>query len=357
MPSGLDTAKIPTFVVAGNHDHNTVPDLIENLSVSNVHLLGADGEWERYTVADDDEPRYHVDGWSFPGPHVYESPFETYESDPADEPTIGVIHADLDSQESDYAPIQQRELESTSVRAWVLGHIHTPGVRRKADPTVFYPGSPQALDPGERGTHGPWLLEYGPAGGIELTQIPLARVCYDTLTVDVSGIDDPKDIATQIGDKAMAYLDENVEAAPIEVFVARIELTGRTAIHNELTHQRTQLIEKLQLKRAGASIQVEQMTLATKPEIELDQFDDPSDPVGYLATLIQDLENNEHDDHTGVIQDSINAVVRATKGTAYGPLEGEGELRDPTEEWATDVLTRQARALLQELVEQKESPQ
>ena len=55
----------------------------------------------------------------------------------------------------------------------------------------MYPGSPQALDPGEPGPHGAVLLEVagGRVGSAE--RVPLSTVRYDEIAVDVSGVKEP----------------------------------------------------------------------------------------------------------------------------------------------------------------------
>ena len=356
----LDIANIPTFVVAGNHDYDSVPNLIENLDVSNVHLLGANGTWERHTVGAAENPRYHVDGWSFPSRHFYHSPFDDYEFDVEAAPVIGIVHGDIYDDESDYAPIEEQELETTPADAWILGHIHKPNIIRETDPAIFYPGSPQALAPNEEGTHGPWLLELAPSGAIKPTQIPLAKVQYGTVTVDISDVDDLKDVAPLLRDGIRDTVPTQLESDSVVVFIARIDLVGQTPLHNKLLEQtgptgnQTDLSGNIQPEVEGIPVHIDQISIKTKPAIDLDEFTDTTEPAGYLAALIRDLEAGNHDPHADLIQKSTDAVERATNGNAYAPLADKRELPEPTAQEASERLLRQARALLQELHQQKE---
>ncbi len=57
---------IVTLAVSGNHDHDVLPRLADQLDPNAFHLLGRGGNWERYTHEVDGAPALHVDGWSYP---------------------------------------------------------------------------------------------------------------------------------------------------------------------------------------------------------------------------------------------------------------------------------------------------
>ena len=73
----LADAGIVTVAVAGNHDHDVLPQLARALAptlpAGAFRLLGAGGTWERTTI-ERDGARLHVDGWSFPAEHVDDDP-------------------------------------------------------------------------------------------------------------------------------------------------------------------------------------------------------------------------------------------------------------------------------------------
>ena len=76
---------------------------------------------------------------------------------------------------------------------WLLGHIHKPELRNTAQPWTLYPGSPQALDPGEAGIHGVWLLDS--ALDPEPQMIPFSSICYSSFEIDISSCEDDESIA------------------------------------------------------------------------------------------------------------------------------------------------------------------
>ena len=72
-------------------------------------------------------------------------------------PSIGLLHCEVASASS-YFPVSMTNFQESKVHTWVLGHIHKPDILSEA-PFVFYPGTPQGLDPSEDGAHGLWLLD------------------------------------------------------------------------------------------------------------------------------------------------------------------------------------------------------
>lgn len=349
----LDDADIPLLVVAGNHDFSSLPQLVDDLDIDGLHLLGDGGTWERHTIALDGEPHFHVDGWSFPDEHIFESPLGDYDLEPADKPVVGLLHADIDSRESDYAPVDQATLEATPPDAWLLGHIHTPGVRSEADPTVFYPGTPQALDPGDHGTHGPWELRYGESG-VDIEQVPLASIRYDSVDVDASGVEDPMDVPALIQDRIEDHVTATVPTAALELLSVRIQLTGRTAAHGDLVRQRERIEEDLGFKVGALPVRIDELTVETTPEVALESVAGDDSPVGYLASLLLALEDGEQEKHSAIIEDASETLRTVHNAGAYTPLRREGRLDPPTTDDAVGQLERQGRLLLHELLEQTE---
>jgi exonuclease SbcD len=351
----LDDAGIPTLVVSGNHDHDAVPRLVDDCDLPSVSLLGRDGSWERQAIEQAGDPVLTVDGWSFPDEYVLESPLQGASFDPVDTPRIGLVHGDYDVGDSEYAPLRPRDLAATPHDAWVLGHIHKPDVLLDADPLVFYPGSPQPLDPGEPGQHGPWLLSIDDSGRVEVEQVPLASVRYDAVEVDVSDLPDPRSVTAAISDRVQAFVTRDVDTTHLEHLVVRARLTGRTEFHGELVDQRADLVEQSRFSVGSVSVSVDDVAVETTPAVDLEALAGESSPVGYLADVLLGAEDGEAiDEYEDLVEDVADAVHEARNARPYAPLQRERGLEPPTDDEAVAYLQQQGRLLLYQLREQTE---
>lgn len=447
----LSAADVPVLAVAGNHDHDALPAVIDSVDCEGVDLLGAEGRWERRRLFRDGDPVLAVDGWSFPSEHVLGNPLDAYDPEalvgkpgpddaeegaadapvpaPAggtpgrtatlDVPVVGLLHADLDARDSRYAPVSTADLRDEAADAWVLGHVHAPGVRVEADPLVCYPGSPQPLDPGEPGAHGPWLLSIEGAGGhssgrasIRTEQLPLATLRYDEVVVDASpdpaaadaasedarspdatssagdaarattstGVTATTDVAPAVRTRLEAHLRADVTTDHLELLLARVRLTGRTEVHAELADERAAIEEQLRLRRDGLLVDVDRLALDTRPAVDLESRAGGDTPVAYLAELLLALEDDAggiggprdygtredgelvegrttlDGDHAALIDDALDRLREAHGASAYTRLHREDRIDQPDRADAVETVTRQARLLLDALLEQREGP-
>lgn len=151
----LNTKGIAVFGVAGNHDADVFPKLVQDCPA--IKLLGMQEKkpWESVV-----HKGVQFIGWSFPKTHYTQNPFDSFPVDIVKPGSLalGILHCDLDpSGDSCYAPVKSGVLAQKNVPFWILGHIHQTGLR--ANNKALYCGSPFSLDSGEEGRHGVWLLE------------------------------------------------------------------------------------------------------------------------------------------------------------------------------------------------------
>lgn len=353
----LDDNGIPSIVVAGNHDYNALPEMIDNLDYDSLQFLGRNGEWERWTLERDGESVVHFDGWSFPDEHVHESPLKEYELPKTeDAPQIGVLHADLDSRGSRYAPVQSSDLRNTSAVAWLLGHIHTPAVRIDSQPLALYSGSPQPLDPGEKGAHGPWTITISQNGDVSSEQIPLASVRYDQVEVDVTGADDPQEVTSIISEAIKDHVRSELDIGLLELSLVRVRLHGRTNAHSTLIDQHRSMERDLGFKEGSVSVRIESIEVDTSPAIDLEELSQGDDAAAYLAGLLLEIQNGDpREKYHDMISESLAAMRKGHNANAYNALRRETELNDPNEAEAIETIEQQAQVLLDRLVSQKEA--
>ncbi len=351
--------RIRTVAVAGNHDFDVLPRLADSLASEYFILLGRQGHWESVRVATEHGPPLRVIGWSFYQAHVYQTPLLQFPhreaSREADELCVGLLHGDTRQPDSAYAPVAPTELKGLPVSMWLLGHIHTPQLTRdEGSAPILYPGSPQALDPTENGLHGPWEIEVASDGTFNFQQIPLARLRYETIDVDLSGLAEPEAIDTRIAETLQASLRTHSDIAPhLRHLACHLRLTGKTPFHRTLADRLQALDETLFLETGRASAGVVGVTIATRPAWDLQRLAQGDDPPGILAhTLLMLHDGNEDDATRQLIRQTQERMSGVYNAKPYNPLRGS-ETGPPDFEEARDWLIRQARLLLDELLAQK----
>jgi len=345
----LAEAGIPLVVVAGNHDADVLPDLAD--AIDHLQLLGRDGTWERTVLADTDgEACLHVDGWSFPSRYYHESPVAKYDLRDDGVPRLGVVHGDV-SEEDRYAPVAVDDLATSGHAAWVLGHLHVPGLRHD-NPPVLYLGSLQPLDPSETSGHGAWLISVETDGTVDTEPLGSATLQYEETVVSTT----PEQGFHDIVDATHEQLRETATGCgpETEFLAVSLVIEGRTDTHTDLRSRRGEL-DDIELTDGGTTVRVVDVAVNTKPAIDLDERAGDDDPIGYLAGLLRALDGDESLDPYQDLVEAAHKRVREThESNAYRELKSHDETYTrPTEAETKDVLRQQARQLVDAFVEQQ----
>lgn len=349
---------IRTIAVAGNHDHGTLPWIAGRFEVEEFTLLGGGGRWERLTIESDGRPVLHVDGWSFPAAIHRDDPLRDYPRRPdSGIPVLGLLHADLDQPGSRHAPVSMASLRALPVDFWLLGHVHRYGRHElPGGATLLYPGSPQAMDPGETGIHGAWLVEIDAGGRFTSRHLPLSQVRYDALDVDVEGVVEEGEVDRRIMDAVLAEPRRvEGEAGPLRYLSLRLRLVGRTPLHRALRARKADFAADLEVSHGQITAVVERVEVATRPLRELEALARGNDAPALLARLVRGLERGELDgEHTRLLQATMGRAAEVRAARPYLPLEDSG---DPIAAAAVEkVLSEQGLLLLDELLAGKERP-
>ena len=352
----LAAAGIHTYAVAGNHDHDVLPRIVDAVGTDHFHLLGRNGHWERADFPPDGPPRLRIWGWSFPDSHFETNPLASWEGDPDDDlPAVGLLHADLDVPASRYAPVSRTKLASHPLAVWLLGHIHAPQLHEmQSGPTLLYPGSPQAMDPGETGPHGPWLIEvHGRHNITAPRQIPLSKVLYSALEVDLSDVETEDALDACLLKRTGMHLKDIAHSSnPPEFVSLRIQFTGRT----RLCGQVDDYFKSLELERSFESVtqNVDQVTNHTLPAINLQQLAQQHDPPGILARTLLELHAGQSSARLAALLDEAHQKQREVFNSHNYATLSEDALPDVSA--TRQRLLRQGNLLLDRLLAQDRSP-
>jgi DNA repair exonuclease SbcCD nuclease subunit len=337
-----------------------LPWLLEGFGPEEARLLGKGGEWERFTLERRGEV-LHVDGWSFPEGSVQTSPLSGYPFAAGGAPVLGLLHADLDQPRSRYAPVSLAELRPRAPSLWLLGHVHASRLIEEAgSAAVLYPGSPQAMDPGEAGAHGVWIAELGPGRNASCRMVPLASVRYETVEVGVDGLDDAAEVDLRVVDAVRAALRRAVEgSAQLRYLSCRLRLVGRTPLHRALEERLHGVCEDLSLSHGEATAFVEEVEVRTAPERDLVALAGGQGAPAVLARLVGDLSG---EDAAGgpetLLREAARRMDEVKRARPYLALVRDADEEREGAEEEIDVVSElrdQAALLLDELLAQKDT--
>ncbi|HPO87556.1 MAG TPA: DNA repair exonuclease [Candidatus Hydrogenedentes bacterium] len=351
----LAAEKIHTVAVAGNHDHDVLFRLESYVGTEFFHLLGQNNRWETFTLQRDEMDIVRIVGWSFPSARFPTNPLPSFPSKhPGGVPIVGLMHADVGQTQSVYAPVLVDELQRLPVSAWVVGHVHASNWTRAAGkPSILLPGSPQALDPGEPGRHGPWLLHISPAGDVEAEHVPLSRVRYESLPVDLSDVHEEADWEPCVPQAIRQYISEHEnELGEAELLLFRVLLQGRTRLHGRLPEWIRSLQNDFRIHQNQAEARIEQVHLETRPALDLALTARANDPPGILARLLLDLESDEHSSSFNLLHEAMERISQVFRHNAFSPIANEDE--KPSIANARRTLIREGYLLLDSLLAQQE---
>ncbi len=294
----LRQAGMRTLAVAGNHDHEVLARLADQLDPKSFTLLGRGGRWQRLPIELDGKTRLVVDGW-------------------------------------------------------LLGHIHTPMLRREAPgrPFVLYPGSPQALDPGETGPHGAWLIEIEHGQTTTPQPLPLSTVRYDTLDIDLSGVKAHGAFEAAVLDAIRTHAEAaaNESGDCLAHLSLRLHLHGRTDLSSELLTLSSRLTDGLEMTVQQAMVGIEKVLVDTTPDIDLAEHARGNTPPAALARLLLALEEpNPPADVRRLISDAQEQLDQVRRHRDYVAI---ADTVWADEQTARTTLKKQAQALLGRLLE------
>lgn len=279
---------IPIIAVAGNHDALILGRFAKRIESPYFYLLGSGGNWETLELTFQGRKIQFV-GWSFPSPKMETSPLATYPRNSDDILTIGLLHCDAaGGKESPYAPVEFAEFQKLKPKAWVLGHIHIPGILIQ-EPLVFYCGSLQGLDPSEKGIRGGSILEVSPTGEIVKSELPLAPLLWHNISINLSHLPlEELDAALcRAAQTSLRDLPRCVEAA-----LCRFTLEGRTSLypHLQAFSERVEGKHFTDGGRKGIPCYIESVQVDCRPDVDLEVFSRGHDLAALLARTLKNAQ-------------------------------------------------------------------
>ncbi|MCP2132603.1 metallophosphoesterase family protein [Bradyrhizobium ottawaense] len=255
----LSQAKIPVYLIYGNHDAESL--ITRKLTLpSNVSVFSA-RKAETFRLK-------HLDvalhGQSFRQRDITDNLVPAYPPPIARCFNIGVLHTALGGMpgHANYAPCAIEDLVNKGYGYWALAHVHQAAVLHER-PHVVFCGNLQGRHIRETGAKGASLVTVEDGQVTEITPLHVDCVRWIQLPVAVEQCRAVVDVV----DRIRQAIEEAVERdAQGRLLACRIELTGRTGLHAELLASADHLLAEAKAAALGLGEEaawIERLSVAT----------------------------------------------------------------------------------------------
>ena len=328
---------IPALVVQGNHDPAdgwaVALDLPETVTIFSADSVSrVDLECGETKVA--------VYGQSFSTSAVKANLAKGFSRDSDVDIAIGLLHTNVGgrTEYEPYAPCSTEDLRAAGMDYWALGHIHAPG-RVSDDPLALYAGSPQGLNPKERGEHGCYVVTID-RGVFSERFVELDSVRWGSVEISGQDFDSIDSLRSALIETAVAVRGEGDRP-----LVVRADVKGPCAVHSDLarpgamTHLLTEVRDDL---------------LAEEPWIWLDRLRNLTTPAMDIGRL---REGGGFPADLVALADEVLAdpdVLASWFDEALAPIAERARSVDPGLE-ASDALQRARDLCLERLLAGEDS--
>ena len=349
----LNDAGISVLMVAGNHDYDVLKQVADAEKYDKLRILGTNDQWEEITIPLNGQSVRFL-GWSFTNGLVHTDPLTKLSVQRSELPTIGLLHAELDTPESSYAPVKSDNLGNHPVDAWILGHIHKPETIRRNNPFIAYPGSPHALSPKEQGVHGPLRITIESKYNIWVETIPLSPVRYEALNIDVSDAEDEAGFRQKVLGEIDKFRGAIQSAENLRFLVLDLVLYGEHSAPDKVEAWTAGIQEDY---KTGDEFQtsVRKVEFDIRPTVEnMEKLAAESSPAGLLARTILAIENGDSTPFLdSLIRKWKNGVERINNAPTFQELKTSSKTLGMEEETARREILTECKKILGELLNQQ----
>ena len=310
----LSQEGIPSFIVHGNHDPSN--SWSHTLDWPEGTTIFPGNKVERFPVMRGGKTLAWIYGISYPQKEVNENLALKFNKDQTQGFAVGLLHANVGQQpgHDNYAPCSLQDLISRDFDYWALGHIHEFKILREDNPCIVYSGNSQARHLKETGPKGCCLVTLNSGAPANIRFVATDVVSYRSAKVDVSGNSSINEVLLAIQSQVEELAKESLTH---EGLVARLVLTGRTAIHNELQSPGTAkaLEEETNTFFEGHSPWVlVDLSTQTSGTYDIDSLKEGKDFVADLINLCEDDQDKQLERK---IRETMKPVFKSWAGRKY----------------------------------------
>ncbi len=281
----LREARIPAYIVAGNHD--AASQITKALKPPENAYIFSTSKPETALL---EELGVAIHGQGFATRAVKEDLTTAYPDATPEMLNIGLLHTSLDGRpgHAPYAPCSVDGLRSKGYDYWALGHVHKREVVSE-DPWIVFPGNIQGRQIRETGEKGCTLVtvEDREIAAVEHQALDVVR--WATLDIDATDLTTVDDVL----DKGREEIERLTDEVDGRLVAARFIISGSSPASGELRVSREQITAEI---RALANdygqdrFWVEKVLVDTQPVQKKDVAMERDDALGSLLREIRDLD-------------------------------------------------------------------
>ena len=298
----LNQARIPVYVLHGNHDAES--QITKPLSLpDNVGVFGT-RKAQTFRI---EELNVVLHGQSFPEKAVLDNLVPDYPTPVDGAFNIGVLHTALGGMgdHANYAPCSLPELVAKGYDYWALGHVHQ-GQMLNERPHVVFPGNLQGRHVREAGPKGACLVTVEAGEVVEVAALTFDVVRWAVLDVDVAAAGSTVDIV----DLMRQALAQGVAGADGRLLSARIVLQGPTELHSQVVTDVENLTAEARAAALGLGDEVawvERVVVRTTPVADAAALAAREDTFGDLQRMLKEAVADE--DLLGQLKADIGELI------------------------------------------------
>ncbi|ODR99361.1 metallophosphoesterase [Methyloceanibacter methanicus] len=276
----LAKAGIPVFLLYGNHDAES--QITKRLTLPENVRAFSSRKPETFEIED---LRVALHGQSFRQRDITDNLVLAYPAPIEGAFNIGVLHTGLGGMpgHANYAPCSLDDLVNKGYDYWALAHVHQGTVLHQ-DPYVVFCGNLQGRHMRETGAKSASVVTVEDGQVVDIAPVEADVVRWVHVPVPVDEINS----FSEVIDRLARAIEESAGNAGGRLIACRIELTGRTALHDQLLSSHAQLDVEARaaaLALGDEAAWIERVVISTEPEVGAPANDAANAPDDFAAIL------------------------------------------------------------------------
>jgi DNA repair exonuclease SbcCD nuclease subunit len=349
----LNENDINVYIINGNHDPYRIEGELLELP-SNVKICDSE-DVSQFQVYENDKMIARILGQSYRGSSESRKMFTYYTTPDQSVYNIGLLHTQLEPNNSNYVPVSKEELKNHNhIDYWALGHIHQKRIINDHIPYIIYPGIPQGRDIGEPGLGGFFMVHLEP----ENTYYEFKKTSdFVFKQIDLNIEEMEEDTISELN----YYLKEELEKIyqsfdkEIKGYVIRLLLKGSTEIYDILNEQEEEVLNDLltnlrpYFSKKSPSLWINNIINHTSKKVANMKEIKENDPfIKEFNNFVENLVDNEKE----------RAKLKQKMGKIWNP-EVDFEDQNPkefqiTEQEFTELFQQAKDKILTEFIERRD---